>query len=75
LQFTLHAEGFARVTTPFLCLVVSGLLVLLARVLPGRRMIPHFGRAAELLEGIVAASLLPLLLGVLGTYAAARNLL
>jgi type VII secretion integral membrane protein EccD len=75
LQLTLHAEGFARVTTPFLCLVVSGLLVLLARVLPGRRMIPHFGRAAELLEGIVAASLLPLLLGVLGTYAAARNLL
>jgi type VII secretion integral membrane protein EccD len=74
LQLTLQANELSRVTMPLVCLSVAGLLVLLARVLPGRRMIPHFGRAAELLEGLVAASLVPLLLAVLGTYQAARNL-
>jgi type VII secretion integral membrane protein EccD len=52
----------------------SAALFAAAVVLPGRRAIPHYGRAAELLEGLVAASLLPVLLAVLGTYSAMRNL-
>ena len=58
-------------------LALMGIGVLLfagATVLPGRRVIPHYARAAELLEGFVAFSLLPLLLAVLGVYEAARNL-
>jgi type VII secretion integral membrane protein EccD len=68
------AQDLSRATVPLLCLGLAALLVVLARVLPGRRMLPHYGRAAELLEGFVAASLVPLLLAVLGTYQAARNL-
>jgi type VII secretion integral membrane protein EccD len=74
LQATLDAGGLAQVAMPLSCLAGAALLVLFARILPGRRVVPHFGRAAELLEGLVAASLLPLLLAVLGTYQAARNL-
>lgn len=74
LQQALGAAGLARLAVPLSCLAAAALLVVLARVLPGRRVVPHFGRAAELLEGLVAASLLPLLLTVLGTYQAARNL-
>lgn len=74
LQQGLGADGLARLTVPLSCLAGAVLLVVLARVLPGRRVVPHLGRAAELLEGLVAASLLPLLLAVLGTYQAARDL-
>jgi type VII secretion integral membrane protein EccD len=74
LQQALGATGLARLSVPLSCLAGTALLVVFARVLPGRRVVPHFGRAAELLEGLVAASLLPLLLAVLGTYQAARNL-
>jgi type VII secretion integral membrane protein EccD len=52
----------------------SGFLLAAAVVLPGRRAIPHYARTAELLEGVAAAALLPLLLAVLGTYSSARNL-
>lgn len=73
-QMTLGAADLSRVSTPLMCLGATGVLVFLARTLPGRRALPHFGRAAELLEGLVAAALVPLLLAVLGTYQAARNL-
>ncbi len=45
-----------------------------ALTLPGKRLIPHWGRAAELSEGLFALTLIPFLLAVLGTYSAARNL-
>lgn len=74
LHQVLGASGLAQVSLPLSCLAGAVVLVVFARILPGRRVIPHYGRAAELLEGLVAASLLPLLLAVLGTYQAARNL-
>lgn len=74
LAFALAAGRTNWVVVSQLCVALAALFVVLARTLPGRRTIPHFGRAAELLEGLVAASLLPLLLAVLGTYTAARNL-
>jgi type VII secretion integral membrane protein EccD len=56
-------------------LLMSGAALLAgALVLPGRRAVPRLGRTAEILEGLTAAALLPLLLAVLGTYSAARNL-
>ncbi|MET7455525.1 type VII secretion integral membrane protein EccD [Streptomyces sp. NPDC005574] len=61
-------------------LLVAGLLAL-ATVLavaswtvPGRRMLPYWGRAAELLQSLLAIALLPLALWVLGVFAALRAL-
>jgi type VII secretion integral membrane protein EccD len=41
-------------------------------VVPGRRLVPYWGRAAELLHSLVAISLLPLALWVLGVYGELR---
>ncbi|MEK8145865.1 hypothetical protein NKH18_45405 [Streptomyces sp. M10(2022)] len=41
---------------------------------PGRRMLPYWGRIAELLHSAMAISLLPLGLWVLGAYGALRGL-
>jgi hypothetical protein len=65
-----HGQGWLAA-----CLLVLGVVLLAgAVVLPGRRVVPHLGRAAEIFEGLTAAALIPLLLAVLGTYSAARNL-
>ncbi|MFE4654274.1 type VII secretion integral membrane protein EccD [Streptomyces sp. NPDC056707] len=62
-------------------LVAIAVLVALAAVLaiaiwvvPGRRMVPYWGRAAELLHSVTAISLLPLVLWVLGVYGYLRGL-
>ncbi|WP_040907851.1 type VII secretion integral membrane protein EccD [Streptomyces griseoflavus] len=58
--------------------LVIGLLALAAALavaswtVPGRRMAPHWGRAAELLQSLLAISLLPLTLWVLGVFGALR---
>jgi hypothetical protein len=39
---------------------------------PGRRLVPYWGRAAEILHSLVAISLLPLVLWVLGVYGELR---
>ncbi|MGW1004767.1 type VII secretion integral membrane protein EccD [Streptomyces sp. NPDC002520] len=41
---------------------------------PGRRLVPYWGRAAELLHSLVALALLPLALWVLGVYGMAREM-
>ncbi|MEU8526644.1 type VII secretion integral membrane protein EccD [Streptomyces sp. NPDC048629] len=55
--------------------VVAGACVLGARFLPGRRLLPYWGRAAEILELLVGVSMLPLVLAVLDAYSWARNLM
>jgi len=47
-------------------------LIIAAWIVPGRRLVPYWGRAAELLHSLVAISLLPLALWVLGVYGALR---
>jgi type VII secretion integral membrane protein EccD len=59
----LLAVGLMTVTT---ALIVAGWTV------PGRRLVPYWGRAAELLHSLVAISLLPLALWVLGVYGLLR---
>ena len=54
--------------------VVAALLLVAARTLPGRRLLPYWGRAADLSETLVALSAAPLLFQVLGLYAYVRNL-
>jgi type VII secretion integral membrane protein EccD len=54
--------------------VTAGLLLVAARTLPGRRLLPYWGRAADVSETLVALSIAPLLLQVLGLYAYVRTL-
>jgi type VII secretion integral membrane protein EccD len=66
--------GLSAVWVALVFLVLAVLLFVGALSLPGRRAIPHFGRAAEILELLMAISLLPVLLAALGTYQALRNI-
>ncbi|MFE6826207.1 type VII secretion integral membrane protein EccD [Streptomyces sp. NPDC057690] len=59
-----------------LVVLLSGLaagLAVLCWALPGRRLVPHWGRAAELLHSASAIALLPLVLWVLGVYGRMRG--
>ncbi|GAA4496957.1 type VII secretion integral membrane protein EccD [Actinoallomurus oryzae] len=60
---TLPAVGVAAAATS---LLICGWIV------PGRRLVPYWGRAAEILHSLVAVSLLPLALWVLGVYGELR---
>lgn len=53
-------------------MVLAGLLMMAARRLPGRRMLPHWGRLADLAHSATAIAVLPLVLAVVGLYARAR---
>ncbi|WP_405576360.1 type VII secretion integral membrane protein EccD [Streptomyces sp. NBC_01092] len=55
-------------------LMVTALLAVASWTVPGRRIVPHWGRAAELLQSVLAISLLPLTLWTLGVYGALRAL-
>ena len=63
------AERFAVLA---LLVLTAGALAVCARTLPGRRLVPMWARAAEILELLSALVVLPLLLWVFGAYAAAR---
>lgn len=58
--------------------LVAGLLGLTATIaiaswtVPGRRLVPYWGRAAELLHSLAAISMLPLMLWSVGVYGALR---
>ncbi|MEN3356723.1 MAG: hypothetical protein V7637_705 [Mycobacteriales bacterium] len=54
--------------------VLAGLCLSGAHLLPGRRMTPLWGRAGDILESLVAASLIPLALTVLGLFGYVRGL-
>ncbi|MER7969296.1 type VII secretion integral membrane protein EccD, partial [Streptomyces sp. NPDC096080] len=49
-------------------------LAIASWTVPGRRLVPYWGRAAEILHSATALALLPLALWVLGVYSALRGL-
>ncbi|MFF3515811.1 type VII secretion integral membrane protein EccD [Streptomyces sp. NPDC002573] len=55
-------------------LAAASLLVVGSRTLPGRRLLPYWGRAADLCETGAALSLIPLLFQVLGLYSYVHGL-
>ncbi|MEV0405337.1 type VII secretion integral membrane protein EccD [Actinoallomurus sp. NPDC050550] len=58
---------------PAVAVAAAGATLLIAGwVVPGRRLVPYWGRGAELLQSLVAISLLPLVLWVLGVYGELR---
>lgn len=60
---TLPAVGVASAAA---ALLITGWIV------PGRRLVPYWGRAGEILHSLLAVSLLPLALWVLGVYGELR---
>ncbi|GHH80302.1 type VII secretion integral membrane protein EccD [Streptomyces sulfonofaciens] len=55
-------------------LALAAVLAIVSWTVPGRRMSPYWGRAAELLHSLLAISLLPLTLWVLGVFGTLRAL-
>lgn len=53
-------------------LALAGAFAVLAWTVPGRRLLPYWGRAADLLHTLTALALLPLMLDVIGVYHALR---
>jgi type VII secretion integral membrane protein EccD len=53
-------------------MLTAGLLLSVARTLPGRRLLPHWGRVADLMHTTTAIAIIPLVLAVVGLYARAR---
>jgi hypothetical protein len=53
--------------------VAVPLLFLGERSLPGRKLVPHWGRAGDLLHLLSASALLPLTLWVLNVYSYVRG--
>ncbi|MEN8651641.1 type VII secretion integral membrane protein EccD [Streptomyces sp. 21So2-11] len=54
-------------------LAVAAMAAIASWTVPGRRMLPHWGRAADILHSLTAVALIPLALWVLGVYAALRG--
>jgi type VII secretion integral membrane protein EccD len=52
---------------------VIAVVALLGRALPGKRLLPHWGRVADITHTAAAISLVPLALAVLDLFARARN--
>ncbi len=55
-------------------ILVAGVLTVASWTVPGRRLLPHWAHATNLLHSLVAVSLLPLALWVLGLYHYLRGL-
>ncbi len=54
--------------------VLAAGFVVAARFLPGRPLVPHLGRAAEIVETIAALALVPLALAAMSIYARVRGI-
>ncbi|WP_333769024.1 type VII secretion integral membrane protein EccD [Streptomyces sp. IBSBF 2435] len=66
-------DGTRLVLTAALLLLAGGLAIASWSV-PGRRMLPHWGHAADLVHTLVAVSVLPLVLLVFGAYYRLRGI-
>ncbi|MET9886708.1 type VII secretion integral membrane protein EccD [Streptomyces sp. NPDC006430] len=71
------AAGASPGTRPALIgilLAVAAVAAIASWTVPGRRVVPYWGRAADLLHTLAAVALLPLALWVLGVFGALRGL-
>jgi len=67
------SPGYRLVTAAGL-LAATAATAIAAWTVPGRRLVPYWGRAGELLHSALAMSMLPLALWVLGVYSALRSI-
>ncbi|MPY57833.1 type VII secretion integral membrane protein EccD [Streptomyces spongiae] len=68
----LDPEG--RLTLTAGLLVLTAALTIASWTVPGRRLVPYWGRAAELLHSLAAISMLPLTLWSMGVYGMLRGI-
>jgi type VII secretion integral membrane protein EccD len=61
-----------RLGTVAVLVVLACVLVVVARVLPGRRLLPYWGRLADIGQSAAALAVVPLVLAVLRLYARIR---
>ncbi|QKZ15970.1 type VII secretion integral membrane protein EccD [Streptomyces chartreusis] len=73
-SLTIHAGPVARAGAMLALFAAAALLLTGAWRLPGARLRPIWGRLGEILEGVTALALLPLLLQILNVYAYFRSL-
>jgi type VII secretion integral membrane protein EccD len=71
-RLALHAGTGGRLAVLAGLLLVATALLVAAWTLPGRRLLPYWGRAADLLHTLAAVALLPLALTVTGAVHALR---
>ncbi|MEU3186698.1 type VII secretion integral membrane protein EccD [Streptomyces sp. NPDC006923] len=62
----------ARLPAAGVLLLVAALLAVMGWTVPGRRMLPHWGRAGDVLQSVTAVALFPTVLWTLGVYQALR---
>ncbi|WP_166026772.1 type VII secretion integral membrane protein EccD [Streptomyces chilikensis] len=70
----LGSGSLGRLLTVVGLLAVTAGIAIASWTVPGRRLVPYWGRGAELLHSAAAIALLPLVLWVLGVYGALRSL-
>ncbi|MFH9612029.1 type VII secretion integral membrane protein EccD [Streptomyces sp. NPDC017448] len=63
-----------RLVTAAGLLAAAAAVAIAAWTVPGRRLVPYWGRAGELLHSALAIAVLPLALWVLGVYGALRSI-
>lgn len=64
----------SRLLTAAGLLAATAMVAIAAWTVPGRRLVPYWGRAGEVLHSALAMSMLPLALWVLGVYSALRSM-
>ncbi|MFJ6530503.1 type VII secretion integral membrane protein EccD [Streptomyces longwoodensis] len=72
--WAVDSGGDARTVVPAVLLAAAAALVVAAWVVPGRRVLPYWGRAAEVAHTGLAVALLPLSLWVAGLFGWLRGL-
>lgn len=63
-----------RLVTAAGMLAATAVVAIASWTVPGRRLVPYWGRAGELLQSALAISMLPLALWVLGVYSTLRSI-
>ncbi|MFG3237353.1 type VII secretion integral membrane protein EccD [Streptomyces antibioticus] len=72
--YAVHAGLLDRLLLVAALAALAAVLAVLCWTLPGRRLVPHWGRAAELLHSTAAIALLPLVLWTLGVFGRMRGI-
>lgn len=68
-----HATLSVRLGVLVVFVVVAAVLVICAWSMPGRRPLPYWGRAADLLQSLAAVAIIPLVLTVLNVFSVLRG--
>lgn len=72
LYLTRGPEGTPLLVAVMVLAATAGALAVLSWSVPGKRLLPHWGRAAELLQAVLGVAIVPLVLGLFGVYGLLR---